>query len=158
MALLGSKAGGGAGMLLLLPGLPGGTVHTLHVGVQKGSPRPERLLHLALQKPGRQARLASFLHLVCAFGRAGSSLLSGLSSGCGERGYSPAPLASPAADHGRCAHGLQRVWPTGLAVSRRAGSSRIGGQNRVSFIGRRILYRPATREAPPTLPPFVPRT
>lgn len=110
---------------------------------------------------GRQVALLPFFVLfVCAFGRAGSSLPSGPSSGCGARGRSPAPLASPAADHGRCVHGLQRVWPTGLAVSRRAGSSSVRGQNRVSFIGRRILYRQATREAPPplTLFPFVPHT
>ena len=63
-------------MLLLLPGLPGCTVYTLHVLVQKRSPRPDHLLHLPVQKPGRQTCLFRIL-FICLFGCAGSSLLSG---------------------------------------------------------------------------------
>ena len=63
-------------------------------------------------------------------------------------GYSLVSVTSLVADHGLCMHGLQQLWCTGLVVSQHVGSSRIRDRNRVSFIGRWILYHWATREAP----------
>ena len=63
-------------------------------------------------------------------------------------GYSLVSVTSLVADHGLCMHGLQQLWCTGLVVSQHVGSSRIRDRNRVSFIGRWILYHWAPGEAP----------
>ena len=148
-------------MLLLLPGLPGCTVYTLHVLVQKRSPRPDHLLHLPVQKPGRQTCLFRIL-FICLFGCAGSSLLSGPFSS-DERG-----LLSSFSDFSCCrsralrarasaavVHGLSCLSACGLFQDQ--GSTPCRLQWQVDALP--LSYQGSSLALPPaTLFPFVPPT
>ena len=57
-------------------------------------------------------------------------------------------VASPIAEHGLQARGLQQLWHTGLVALRHAGSSQTRAQTRVPCAGRQILNHCATREVP----------
>ena len=79
-------------------------------------------------------------------GCAGSLLLRGLFSSCGEQGRLSSSGAWPycgsffAAEHTLQVRGLQDLWFTGLVARRCVGSSGIRDQTCVSSIARRILY------------------
>ena len=99
--------------------------------------------------------IISFIYLLI-FGSAGSSLLWGLCSSCGEQGLLPSfgAWASHCSGLSRCGVWALGTWASVVVAhrwvsSRPVGSSWIRDRTCVSCIGRWILYHWTTREAPP---------
>ena len=130
--------------------------------MQKRSPRHDHLLHLPVQKPGRQTCLFSIL-FICLFGCAGSSLLSGLFSSCGERG-----LLSRFSDFSCCRSWALHARASAAVVHRLSCLPACGifqdQGSKPCLLHWQVDSLPLSHQGsslpnpPPTLFPFVPHT